>query len=61
MIMRPNYHITLAALAIVVTVLGGAGLTVLSYGKLTEKVDNLDGRLARIERLLDSKGSVARE
>lgn len=48
-------HTLIAAIAVMVTVLSGAGFTVLSYGQLTEKVKGMDDRLARIERLLDTK------
>lgn len=52
-------QLLLSALAVILTFLGGTGATVLSYGRLTEKVDGMDQRLARIERLLDSNRSVA--
>lgn len=48
----------LSCAGVIITVLSGVGLTVNSYGRLTEKVDGLDQRLARIERFIDSKATV---
>lgn len=48
-------ELILSALALIFSVFSGAGLTIMSYGRLTEKVDGLDQRLARIERLLDNR------
>ena len=45
----------LPILAILIPVLTATGGTVMSYGALTQKVDAMDQRLGRIERLLDTR------
>ena len=54
-----NKTLLLSVIALAFTVLSGLAMTILSYGRLTEKVDGMDQRLARIERLLDTKQTVA--
>lgn len=42
-------------LTLALTVLAAAAGTIMSYGALTAKVDAVDQRLSRIERLLDNR------
>ena len=49
---RKNF---LSILAILIPVLAGTAGTIMSYGALTARVELMDQRLARIERLLDTR------
>jgi hypothetical protein len=52
-------HLFLAIATVLFTVFGGAAATIASYASLTEKVNQLDLRLARIERALDSRYNLS--